>query len=273
MEKTSIKKKKEQHHTDDDMHKHVYKYTQHIHAEQKNRWTKEWMDEKSVQLSHKHVAIFISLLGVFSLSQFRQNVCSAWSLRCRCRRRPQLWSLSSVLSFSLHIPRRYWLDAGYFVRIQSNRKKMDKTISIRKCGINMWKFSILFLRSFVSLNKNQNKNTKKNSTLMNVLLRPSFFSTFFLWCCAACDNSCYCWIFFLVFLVCDYFCCYIPMLWVVFSSFFYFFLFCKFDSCCYVMRMCSFVCISLYIAYLNTDDATKFWPCCFLIRLVWPCIY
>lgn len=38
---------------------------------------KKSTNEKSVLLSHKHVTIFISLLGVFSLSssQFRQNTC------------------------------------------------------------------------------------------------------------------------------------------------------------------------------------------------------
>lgn len=51
-------------------------------------------------------------------------------------------------------------------------EKMGKTISIRKCGINMWKFSSFFSRS-----KNQNKNSKKNRTFMDVV--PSFCLDFF----------------------------------------------------------------------------------------------
>lgn len=45
---------------------------------------KEW---KSMQLSHQHVTIFISLLGIFSSSSHHRSVkilvCLSWSLYCR----------------------------------------------------------------------------------------------------------------------------------------------------------------------------------------------
>lgn len=183
MEKTLIEK--EQHHRTGT---HTNTHCTYM-PKKMNERTNERPNEKSMQPSHKHVTIFISLLGVFfSPHHSSVKICSAWSLCCRS----QLWSLSSMHVLSIHRLLSQRHDATYFVRIQPNGNWMGQTISIHKCGINMWKFS----------SKKQKKRTVRKIERLWVCFALSFSTSSFFSSCA-CDNSCYCSNFFSRFHIVD----------------------------------------------------------------------